>query len=47
MCKMNLHVGNEIRNAGDRNLIVSYTLGGIMSGYRRDSGPERYKFRNY
>lgn len=43
MCRRDLQVGNEIRNAGDRSLIV----GGATSVYRRDSGSEKHRFRNY
>lgn len=47
MCRRNLQVGNEIRNAGDRSLIVGNAPGGAMSVYRRESGSEKHRFRNY
>ena len=47
MCRGNLQVGNDIRNAGDRSLIVGHASGGAMSVYRRESGSEKHRFRNY
>lgn len=46
-CRMDLQEGNEMRNAGERNLIVTNVLGGIKSGDRKKSASGRGRFRNY
>lgn len=40
-------MGNQIKNIDDRSLIVGNTPGGATSVYRRDSGSEKHRFRNY